>query len=99
MVARTYDVAMVEVYFDADDDAAELIGALEAEGYAATLRREGFAGEDDSDDRAWVLVVEPFDDRVVEMVDVYGGWLPGDPQAWPEPPPPPLPGQPKRLKD
>lgn len=93
---------MGEVYFDADDDAAELIGALETEGYATTLRREGFAGEDDSDDRAWVLVVEPFDDRVVEMVDVYGGWLPGDPQASPEPPPPPpppLPGQPKRLKD
>jgi hypothetical protein len=89
---------MGEVYFDEDDDAAELVAALGAEGYATTLRREAFAGEEDWDDRAWVLVVEPFDERVVEMVDVYGGWMPGDdrPAATP---PPTLPDGPKRLKD
>jgi hypothetical protein len=85
---------MGEVYFDEDADAAELVAALEAEGYATTLRREAFAGEEDWDDRAWVLLVEPFDDRVVEMVDVYGGWLPGDDR--PAADPPPLPRQPKR---
>ncbi len=89
---------MGEVYFDEDDDAAELVAALEAEGYSTSLRREAFAGEEDWDDRAWVLVVEPFDDRVVDMVDVYGGWLPGDEQASTTQPPPPLPGQPRRLK-
>ncbi|MCW2769207.1 MAG: hypothetical protein JWR27_640 [Aeromicrobium sp.] len=74
---------MAPIYFDSDDDATELVGALQTEGYATTLRREGFAGEDDSDDRAWVLLVTPFDDRVVEMVDVYGGWLPGDDRVVP----------------
>ena len=88
---------MGEVYFDERDDAEELIGALEAEGYATTLAREAFAGEEDWDDRAWVLVVEPFDDRVVDMVDVYGGWLPGDVQPASQEPPP-LPAEPRRLK-
>lgn len=87
---------MPEVYFDSDDDAAGLVEALDAEGYTTVLRREGFAGEDDSDDRGWILVVTPFDDRVVDMVDVHGGWLPDDdrlPAA-----PLDLPQQPKRIK-
>ena len=69
---------MSAIYFDTDDDAAEIVKALQAEGYATELRRESFAGEDDSEDRAWLLLVEPFDARVIEMVDVYGGWMPGD---------------------
>lgn len=88
---------MAAIHFDDQDDAAELIGALEAEGYATTMTREAFAGEEDWEDRSWVLLVEPFDDRVVEMVDVYGGWMPGDDRLAPEPPP--LPQQPKKLKD
>ena len=84
------------MYFDSDDDAVELIGALEAEGYTTSLAREAFAGEEDWDDRAWVLTVAPFDDRVVEMVDVHGGWMPGDDRPAAEPVD--LPGQPKRLK-
>ncbi len=77
---------MSAIHFDTSEDATELVKALEAEGYRTDLRPEGFAGEDDSEDRAWVLVVEPFDDRVVEMVDVYGGWMPGDEQLPPEAP-------------
>jgi len=92
-----YDDGMSDVYFDTDDDAAQIVAALEAEGYATSLRREGFAGEDDSEDRAWVLVVTPFDDRVVELVDVYGGWMSGDARLVPEPLDLPL--EPKRLKD
>lgn len=88
---------MTAIYFDSDDDAEELVKALEGEGYATSLRREAFAGEEDWEDRAWVLLVEPFDDRVVEMVDVYGGWMPGDDRL-PEDPPE-LPRAPKRLKD
>jgi hypothetical protein len=88
---------MSPIYFDEGDDAQELVKALEGEGYATTLTREAFAGEEDWDDRAWVLVVEPFDARVVEMVDVYGGWLPGDDR--PTVPPLDLPARPKRLKD
>ena len=93
----SYDLDVPVIYFDSDDDAEELVKALESEGYSITLTREAFAGEEDWEDRAWVLVVEPFDDRVVEMVDVYGGWLPGDDRLPDDPPP--LPGEPKRLKD
>lgn len=88
---------MSAIYFDSEDDAGELVAALEAEGYAVSLRREGFSGEDDSEDRAWVLLAQPFDQRVVEMVDVYGGWLPGDDRL--DAPPLDLPSGPKRLKD
>lgn len=91
-----YDLDMGEIQFDDEEDAAELVAALEAEGYTTSFTREAFAGEEDWDDRAWVLVVRPFDDRVVEMVDVYGGWLPGDDHVAAEPPP--LPQAPKRLK-
>ncbi len=85
---------MNAIHFDTDDDAAELVRALEAEGYSWDLRREAFAGEDDADDHAWLLVVEPFDDRVVEMVDVYGGWMAGDER--PTSDPPGLPEEPRR---
>jgi hypothetical protein len=96
----SYDLCMPSIYFDSDDDAVELITALETEGYTTNLHREAFAGEDDSADHAWVLTVEPFDDRVIEMVDVYGGWMPGDEQLPAEPLDlPDLPGEPKRLKD
>lgn len=86
---------MSDVYFDAEEDAAELVAALESEGFSISLEREGFAGEDDSEDRAWVLRVTPFDDRVIAMVDVYGGWLPGDERLAPAPLD--LPVAPKRL--
>lgn len=85
---------MSAIYFDSRDDATELIRALEAEGYATAMRREAFAGEDDADDHGWVLAVDPFDDRVVEMVDVYGGWMAGDDGAPVEPPE--LPEEPRR---
>ncbi|MCK5891740.1 hypothetical protein [Aeromicrobium sp.] len=88
-----------EIFFDEADDATELVKALQSEGYTTDLRREAFAGDDDAEDRAWVLVVTPFDDRVVEMVDVYGGWMPGDERLPGEPVEgPPLPDAPKRLK-
>ena len=87
---------MGEIWFDPDDDPGELVGALEAEGYAVQVRREGFAGEDDSEDRSLVVVVEPFDEGVEALVDVYGGWLPGDEQLPPEPPP--LPDEPRLTR-
>lgn len=87
---------MPEIHFDAGGDAVELVAALEAEGYTTSLVREAFAGEEDWDDRAWVLRVEPFDDRVAALTDVHGGWMPGDDRPPAEPPP--LPQGPKRLK-
>lgn len=92
---------MSTIWFDPDDDPAELVSALEAEGYAVRVQREGFAGEDDSEDRSVVVSVEPFDEGVEALVDVYGGWLPGDERLEPVEPPaaPVLPDAPRRLKD
>jgi len=89
---------MPEIFFDESDDATELVKALTGEGYATDLRREAFAGDDDAEDRAWVLTVVPFDRRVVEMVDVYGGWMPGDERLPGDAAAPTLPDGPRRLK-
>ena len=88
---------MTRIYFDGPEDSTELAKALEAEGYTVETVREAFAGEDDSDDHAWVLDVDQSDNRIIEMVDVYGGWLAGDERMAADPLP--LPGEPKRLKD
>jgi len=58
------------IQFAAEEDAAELIRELTGEGFSANLRQVS--------DQLWELDVDPWDDRVVAMVDVYGGWLPGD---------------------
>ena len=60
---------MNEIWIDPDDDAAELIKALGAEGYSVTELRP------DDPTEPWFLVVEPFDDGVIAMIDVYGGKL------------------------
>ena len=62
-----------EIRFLSADDAEELVKALTTEGYDVVLRP---APEDD--DAPWRVEVQPFDDDVVAMVDVYGGWLPTD---------------------
>lgn len=87
----------MRIYFDKPEDSTDLASALLAEGYTVETVREAFAGEDDAEDRSWVLVVAQGDERVAEMVDVYGGWLPGDEHLPAEPVP--LPDQPKRLKN
>ena len=61
---------MSAIQFAAQEDAAELIRELTSEGVSTDLRQVS--------EELWELDVEPWDDRVVEMVDVYGGWLPGD---------------------
>lgn len=61
---------MGEIRFLTADDAEELRKALRTEGYAVALR--------EGPDGRCVLEVEPFDDQVVAMVDVYGGWLPDE---------------------
>jgi hypothetical protein len=61
---------MSAIQFAAEEDAAELIRELRGEGFSTNLRRVA--------DELWELDVDPWDDRIIEMVDVYGGWLPGD---------------------
>jgi hypothetical protein len=61
---------MSVIQFAADEDAAELVRELTSEGFSTNLRQVS--------DELWELDVDPWDDRIIEMVDVYGGWLPGD---------------------
>jgi hypothetical protein len=62
-----------EIRFLSADDAEELVKALSAEGYVVVGRP---APEDR--EAPWRVEVQPFDDDVVALVDVYGGWLPTD---------------------
>jgi hypothetical protein len=63
---------MNEIWINPDDDAAELLKALRAEGYVVTERHP------DDPNQPWLVEVEPFDEGVVAMVDVYGGRLSGE---------------------
>jgi len=63
---------MNEIWIDPADDAAELLEALRAEGYAVVENRS------DDPTQPWFIVVDPFDDGVFAMVDVYGGRLPDE---------------------
>ena len=65
---------MDAVHFLAAEDAKELVAALGAEGYRSRLREN----PDRTARSRWLLEVEPFDDGVVALVDVYGGWLPDE---------------------
>ncbi len=67
------------IWFAPDDDPHELVKALEAEGYAVRIEQgSGDVGGAEPGDTFTVLTVQPFDDGVEALVDVYGGWLPGD---------------------
>ena len=65
---------MDAIHFLSADDSQELIAALQAEGYRVAAAR----GPRAAARSRWLLEVEPFDDGVVAMVDVYGGWLPDE---------------------
>lgn len=65
---------MTAVHFLTPEDAVELTKALEAEGYRTALQ----ANPDPAARASWLLEVTPFDDGVVALVDVYGGWLPDE---------------------
>lgn len=65
---------MTAIHFLSAEDADELVAALQAEGYTVRLEQNP---SPEAQSR-WLLRVEPFDDGVVAMVDVYGGWLPDE---------------------
>ncbi|WP_262852124.1 (deoxy)nucleoside triphosphate pyrophosphohydrolase [Mumia quercus] len=99
-VLRESDGEGAEAHFDEGDDADDVVAALAADGYAAVVRREGFAGEDDSEDRAWLVRVEgaAAAQRLAELVaEVELAWM-VEAEAAPPVPPAPLPTGPKRLK-
>lgn len=62
---------MGAVHFLTPEDADELVKALRTEGYDVALRESA----DPASRARWILQVEPFDEDVAALVDVYGGWL------------------------
>lgn len=57
------------------DDASAAADALRAQGYAAWLRKERFAGEDDELDHPWALETDAPDAAVAPLVSHETGWL------------------------
>lgn len=57
------------------DDAAAAVDALHARGYAAWLRKQRFAGEDDELDHPWALETDAPEDVVTGLVTEETGWL------------------------
>jgi 8-oxo-dGTP diphosphatase len=56
-------------------DASAAADALHAQGYAAWLRKERFAGEDDELDHPWAIETDAPDEVVAGLVDDDTGWL------------------------
>ncbi|GAA3532620.1 hypothetical protein AFL01nite_19420 [Aeromicrobium flavum] len=87
---------MPEVHFDERDDAESFVAELASRGLAHRLHRDEFAGEDDFEDAAWLVEVDPAED-LGEWAERHGGWLVEAPEES-APAPAPLPEAPRRLK-
>jgi 8-oxo-dGTP diphosphatase len=90
----------VRVALDAEEDARAVADRLRAAGFDARVERDRFAGEDDDEDHARVVLTDapPF---LVEVVaEEYDGWVDDTVDAPPDPPPAPLdlPDAPRRVK-
>lgn len=89
---------MIVIHFDEADDARALVEALVEVGHQARAFPDAFAGEDDLDDRAWIVEVDRFDAVVTQLAEVHGGWIPHEDSAPSGAQLPDLPQGPKRLK-
>lgn len=85
------------IFFD-EDAARDVERQLRADGYAVTVGREPFAGEDDDEDHPWAVVTDAPGIVLEILVDQHDGWL--DDEDVPAPgstaAPAPLPDAPKR---
>jgi len=90
----------VRVALDEEEGARVVAERLRAAGFDARVQRDRFAGEDDDEDHAWMVLTDapPFLAEVV--AEEYDGWVDDTPDAPPEPPPAPLdlPDAPRRVK-
>jgi 8-oxo-dGTP diphosphatase len=68
------------IVFD-EDSARAVQRRLVAHGYAATLTRERYAGEDDDEDHAWAVVTDAPAVALDLLLDAHDGWLDDDDQA------------------
>lgn len=93
--------AVRAIFFEAED--AEAVAArLRADGYAATITRDRFAGEDDDEDHPYAVASDAPAWLLELLIDDHDGWLDtGTDEPETEPPSLPplrLPDAPKRLK-
>jgi hypothetical protein len=87
---------MRAVFFE-EDDARAVAARLDRDGFAADVRRERFAGEDDDEDHPWAVVTDAPAVMFELLVEQYDGWLDADlPPV--DRPPLILPTAPRRLK-
>lgn len=85
----------VEIWFDERDDAEAFLEELQQE---ADIRRVGFAGEEDDEDHAWVVLLPAAEPAALELADGHGGWVPEPVTPRPAAAPIDLPRAPRRLK-
>ena len=69
---------------------------LRADGYAVTVTREPFAGEDDDEDHPWAIETDAPETALDLLLDVHDGWLDDGPAAPPAGVPLELPDAPRR---
>jgi hypothetical protein len=80
-----------------DQEAADLIATrLRADGYAATVAREPFAGEDDDEDHPWAVRTDAPAAALDLLLDAHDGWLDEGADAPAPMPPLVLPDAPRR---
>ncbi len=88
--------------FHEDHDALAVATRLRADGFAAQVSKERFAGEDDDEDHAWAVDTDAPDFVLELFLDEHDGWLDGDGPAEQRPrgavPPLDLPDGPRRVK-
>lgn len=86
----------VRALFAEEDDARAVAGRLVADGFAATVRRAPFAGEDDDEDHAWAVDTDAPAMMVELLAEDQDGWVEHEPDAALQPPPLQLPDAPRR---
>jgi 8-oxo-dGTP diphosphatase len=73
-------------------------GRLLRAGFAAELRRDPLAGEDDDEDHPWAVLSDAPEVMVELLAEEYDGWLDVDRDPAERPPPLDLPVAPRRRK-
>jgi hypothetical protein len=66
------------IVFD-EDAARDIERRLRADGYAVTVTRERFAGEDDDEDHPWALETDAPVAALDLLLDAHDGWLDDSP--------------------
>jgi hypothetical protein len=88
----------VRAFLDEQRPAETVAARLRAAGFEASVTRDRFAGEDDDEDRPWVVVTDAPAVLVEVAVEEHDGWVEDDPEAAGPPPAPlELPDRPRRV--